>query len=68
MPDHINMDKPERILVIFPLRNGSFELRIPTRISKSDFDRLKKLIDLLEDSLVDDAMPDPHYIAHKKAR
>lgn len=41
--------------ISFPLSgDNTFELRLQHRISRKDFDRLKKLIDLSEDSLVEE--------------
>lgn len=38
----------------FPLPNGnSIEIRLKKRVAKKDFDRIKKLVDLSEDSLVE---------------
>lgn len=45
--------------ISFPLSKGNhFELRLDRRISVKDFHRLKQLIDLSEDSLVDDDADD----------
>lgn len=46
--------KPDGPFISFPLTNdNNVELRLTSRVSKKDFERLKKLIDLSEDSLVE---------------
>ncbi len=60
--DHVrNPGPPERLkstgpFIIFPLSGGkTFELRLSAPISKKDFERLKTLIELSEDSLIEEA-------------
>ena len=45
--------KPSGPMISFPLaKDNVMELRLSARITKKDFERLKSLIDLSEDSLV----------------
>jgi len=47
--------QPDGPVITFPLSGGNVvELRLASRVSRKDFERLKKLIDLSEDSLVEE--------------
>lgn len=50
---------PDEPFISFPLSDdNSIEIRLKRRVSRKDFDRLKKLIELSEDSLVQAEQPD----------